>query len=470
MGSNWQLPLTDNQKLELDKSVVEYIKWNFEHQAAAQNGNNSDDVSHVIRSLSNLFSISEESSSPSNAQLSLLLPRKWNSIVRLQRRIMVLEQSCKDLTTQLQSKSSIVGNEKIGNDCLDWLPRQIPNHTITVDSSISAIKIHPQFPIVFIGTEYGKLYAFDMLNYTIPLASLQAHTKGITSIDVLFLNDNTDSPSTFICTGSKDLQVRVFKWSSASSSIHLQLTRSFLGHEHIVSGVKIWQKHKEILVASCSRDLSIKIWDMSNGWCIKTFQPHSDWIRTFDIIGDYILSGSQDSSLRLTHWPSGNGLSIGSGHEFPIESVKIIPFLENDENIKYRSSSMDEYNKMEFEYCVSASRDRTIKIWQIPLPTFIPHRPPIPNVSNSNFKCVFTFHGHQSWVRDIHIRGSHLFSCSDDKTVRCWDLSTGKCVQVWENIHSGFVNCMDLDSDTSLLKREISVTGGIDCKCNIFIR
>jgi len=33
-----------------------------------------------------------------------------------------------------------------------------------------------------------------------------------------------------------------------------------------------------------SRDKSVKVWDLVNGYCIKTFIGHSDWVRDIDVI------------------------------------------------------------------------------------------------------------------------------------------------------------------------------------------
>lgn len=39
--------------------------------------------------------------------------------------------------------------------------------------------------------------------------------------------------------------------------------------------------------------------------------------------------------------------------------------------------------------------------------------------------------------------GKYLLSVSDDKTLRCWDLSQeGKCVKVLRDVHDRFVTCL----------------------------
>ena len=102
----------------------------------------------------------------------------------------------------------------------------------------------------------------------------------------------------------------------------------------------------------------------------------------------------------------------------------------------------------------------------------------------------------------FHPGGRYLFSVSDDKTLRCWDLSQeGKCVKVLSDAHERFVTCLrwapgiikdvalvhggDLerqngDGDGTPKRKGMGVgtldvqircviaTGGVDCRLRIF--
>lgn len=79
------------------------------------------------------------------------------------------------------------------------------------------------------------------------------------------------------------------------------------------------------------------------------------------------------------------------------------------------------------ELVLSGSRDKAIRLWHC--------------VSGS---CLFTFEGHDNWVRGVafHHSSKFFYSCSDDKTIRIWDLTSGKCVKKIE-AHNHFVSAID---------------------------
>lgn len=79
------------------------------------------------------------------------------------------------------------------------------------------------------------------------------------------------------------------------------------------------------------------------------------------------------------------------------------------------------------EFMATGSRDKTTKLWDSP------------------GTCLKTLIGHDNWVRAIvfHPGGKYLLSVSDDKTLRCWDLSQeGKCVRILTDAYEGFISCM----------------------------
>lgn len=52
-----------------------------------------------------------------------------------------------------------------------------------------------------------------------------------------------------------------------------------------------------------------------------------------------------------------------------------------------------------------------------------------------------TLIGHDNWVRGLalHHSGKFLYSCSDDKSLRVWDLQSAKCIKKITDAHNHFV-------------------------------
>jgi WD40 repeat protein len=52
-------------------------------------------------------------------------------------------------------------------------------------------------------------------------------------------------------------------------------------------------------IISGSEDKSIKIWDISNGNCIKTLNGHSTHVMSVAINNNKIISGSRGGSIKI---------------------------------------------------------------------------------------------------------------------------------------------------------------------------
>lgn len=119
-------------------------------------------------------------------------------------------------------------------------------------------------------------------------------------------------------------------------------------------------------IVSCSADLTIKVWDTNNDYkCIRTLY----------------------------------------GHDHSVSSVAVIPTTD---------------------IIVSASRDKTIKLWEM-----------------ASGYCVKTLVGHLEWVRNVSPSedGRLLVSCSNDQTARLWDVQKGETKMDFRG-HDHVVECV----------------------------
>lgn len=498
--------LTSKQRGELHKAIYQYI---HSKSASAELGN------ELLPNLAQLLEINphDEEIVPN------YLEKKWTTVVRLQKKILDLENEVSSYKLLLDSVSH---NELNGSalvlprDKLGWLPNINSKTYKTLSTQlINAVAVHPLLPLVTAGGSDGSIIAWNLVHdsLAIPEKMISAHTRSVTALRWLpipvALMDNGPK-NWLLASSSLDLSVKIWEGDS------LKHVRTLTGHEHTVSSVAFSPSNPGILY-SVSRDLSVRVWDLTNGTCIRKFVGHSEWARDMDAasvdnllafgeikpsMGDFLLTCSNDQSIRLSHASSGIGLALLLGHTHVIETVKFLPMLSNKYIDGYVLLILDKmpslsqeildnpayHQNLGYKYCISAGRDNLIKLWLLPPPIMRPNRPPAPSeLNNSQGWHLADLIGHHSWVKSlsIHPLGRFVFSGSDDKTIRVWDLSTliekglVHCVKTLQ-AHEGFVNTVHMapfevyipkdaeKTEEAILKkieqnmRCIFVTGGVD--------
>lgn len=178
------------------------------------------------------------------------------------------------------------------------------------------------------------------------------------------------------------------------------------------------------VLASCSEDATIKIWDYESGNFERTLKGHTDVVQdaAFDPSGKLLCSCSADMSLRLWDFDETYAcVKTLHGHDHNVSSVCFTP---------------------SGDHVVSASRDRTIRIWEV-----------------ATGYCVRTLSGHRDWVRQVRVHhdGSHMASCSNDQSVFVWHISTSmlatnsnlECKYFELRAHEHVVECVSWAGEAS---------------------
>lgn len=496
--------LTSKQKSELHKAIFQYILAKTLPE---------DDF---LPKLSDLLEIDKERNEDI---VPNYLEKKWTTVVRLQKKILDLENEVSSYKLLLDSMSPNGHNGSapvLPRDKLNWLPNINSKTYKTLSSqNINSIAVHPLLPLVVAGASDGSIISWNLVHdsLAIPEKLIHGHTRSVNRICWLpvpvSLGDN--APKNYLlATCSLDLSVKIWEGDS------LNHVRTLTGHEHTVSSVAFSPSNPTILY-SASRDLSVRVWDLTSGICIRKFVGHSDWVRDVDAasvehplaygsttapFGDFLLTSSNDQSIRLSHASTGIGLALLLGHTHVIECVKFLPQLSNKHLDGFVKLHLENFSALTedilndpayqqtlgYKYCVSAGRDNIIKLWLLPPPAIRSNRPPAPSeLNNSQGWHLADLIGHQSWVKSlsIHPSGRFIFSAGDDKTVRVWDLGTliekglVQCVKTLQ-AHESFVNAVHMANfETAFAKSDerteelilkkieqnmrcIFITGGVD--------
>lgn len=461
--------LTSRQQAELHKAIVQYLEPLLEE--------NPDTLTTLALVL--------QTSKTDETAVPHYLEKKWATVLRLQKKILDLENETNsykallDATNSTNSTTHATG----GYDAtkrLDWLPSAPTKRLATASTQfVTGVTIHPRLPWVVGACSDGGMTVWNLAaaESSIPIRTWNAHTRGVNGVQwspVPIAFSKGEKPEYALATCSSDLSIKVWHGDG------FRHVRTLTGHEHTVSALAFSLASPTTLYL-VSRDKAVKVWDLVSGHCVRTFVGHSDWVRDIDVAAveiqqpeagdellaidtdEYVLTCSNDHSVRLLHH-SGTGLALLIGHTHVVEAVRFLPLRSNRHIDAYLLENMDRFpyllepivenpvytETLGFKYAVSAGRDNVIKLWLLPPPVLRPNRPPQPSVqNNAQAWHIADLVGHRSWVRtlDLHPGGRFLFSGADDKTVRVWDLAelgkTGKvaCVRTLE-AHEGFVNAV----------------------------
>lgn len=202
----------------------------------------------------------------------------------------------------------------------------------------------------------------------------------------------------------------------------LSLRGTLKGHNGWVTQIATTPMFPDMILSS-SRDKSIIIWkltkdDTSYGVPHKALKGHGHFVS--DIVlssdGQFALSGSWDSTLRLWDLAQGTTTRRFVGHSKDVLSVA---FSADNRQI------------------VSGSRDRTIKLW------------------NTLGVCKYTIQEevHSDWVSCVRFSPTNanpiIVSAGWDKLVKVWNLTN--CKLKTNHIgHTGYLNTVTVSPDGSL--------------------
>jgi WD40 repeat protein/serine/threonine protein kinase len=211
-----------------------------------------------------------------------------------------------------------------------------------------------------------------------------------------------------------------------------KLLHTFSGHTSRVSAVSFSADGRFIL--SGSQDGTLKLWEVATGLCLHTFTSaeHNSGVNSVSLStsGRFALSGNgippllqmihasdvlnsfggYDNALKLWEISTGLCLQTLTGH---IGSVNSANF------------SADE------RFILSGGEDKVLKLWKV-----------------ETGKCLQTFTGHTGCITaaSLSADGQFALSGSHDATLKLWEITTGKCLRTFTG-HTNGVDSVSLSSD-----------------------
>ncbi|KAL9678091.1 hypothetical protein QQ045_015930 [Rhodiola kirilowii] len=189
---------------------------------------------------------------------------------------------------------------------------------------------------------------------------------------------------------------------------------------------------------------------------------------TFSPLGDFILSSSADSTIRLWSTKLNANLVCYKGHNYPVWDVQFSPvghyFASSSHDRTARIWSMDRIQPLRIlaghlsdvdcvqwhencNYIATGSSDKTVRLWDV-----------------QSGECVRIFIGHRSMILSLAMSpdGRYMASGDEDGTINMWDLSSGRCVTPLLG-HTSCIWSLAFSCEGSLL-----ASGSADCSVKIW--
>jgi WD40 repeat protein len=293
--------------------------------------------------------------------------------------------------------------------------------------------------------------------------TLKGHSEAVSSVAW-----NPDGKT--LASSSADGTIKL--WNVASGKCSATLKARPIDYELSDVTSVAWSPNGKTL-ASGSYDKTIRLWDVASGKNIATFKGHTEWVDSVTWSPDgKTLASVSDGAIKLWDVSTGKNTATLKGHQGFINSVAWSPngktLASGDANGVIRVWNVasgkqvasidgeDGENVLAMSYSpdgksLASGNGCMIGLWDMT------KYKNIDTLEGHSSDLVVVVHGKQGRVYVPAVKsvaftadGKTLASGSQDKTIRHWDVASGKCIAILKN-HSDSVNSVAWSPDGKTL-------------------
>ena len=398
-----------------DKSVGELLEMNLDEEEVKSD----EDASRAP-------------GSPSAKAAALLLGGQSLTCSGKNPLLMKLKEAAKkEIFAQRLMSSSNLSYEDVDEEGLsEEAERGSPFHNSISSSAYlnSCVVVDGKIPRIIVGTSDNSIHVNHIYSGK-SLPALIGHNDRVMCLAISSLDPQYRSEGSkfkrLIISGCRAGNICVWDFES------LKCIHNKKAHKYPVFSVCILSRlDGTVMGFSGSMDGVIRIWDCVAGAKIGSFRGHTDKIFTMCFAYEHgknpqLISGGADKIVKVWDINSAKHIRDIEGHHDDITALTAgsYPSLRSLSAIDPSERSKDSY-KVAFMVLISGSADTSIMVWDL-----------------SNGHLLYELTGHDKCVQalstclstlgnnKIRMNSPILVSCSEDKTIKLWDLENRRLVK-----------------------------------------
>jgi len=268
-------------------------------------------------------------------------------------------------------------------------------------------------------------------------------------------NQNNSIMRTLVVSGSRDEYLRIWELDTVKCLHAIHAHKSPIWSVGIVV-----RSNGNVIVVSTAADGTMRSWNGKTGEKMINFKGHTDKILSVFILNpltDYplLLSGGADKKLRVWELLTGAHIRMMEGHDDEITSIVAGTYTGISSLVVTSNNDTNDgkHNDGKVTIIVSGCRDLTVRVWDFNtghlIYELLGHTGCVYQVALVRANAVPTTSSSTSKVginSKIALGKPIIISCSEDASVRLWDVTNGKQIKKlkWHKVSVRGVDVMTM--------------------------